>query len=116
MFDESALNPREAIPIVFWQIVAAGATHESAAVAPYNLVVITSIDVFYYGGATSPTVTFGVSDTGANFVNWRPETSSQQSFHWGGQQVLYSGEQLVGTVEDATFDWRICGWSFLSNA
>lgn len=116
MFDESALNPRDAVPTVFWQMVGADGYRESPDVAPYNYILITSIDVFYHGGADLPTVTFGVSDTGANFLNWRPETTNQQSTHWGGLQVLYSGEKLTATVIDAVFDWRICGWSILSNA
>lgn len=75
--------------------------------------VVTCFDIFYYGGFASPEFQVRVHPSlgsDCTWWDWRPESGSDQSFHWEGFQVFAFSDQWIVGVTDGLFDWMVSGW------
>ena len=102
------------VPALFWQYVAANSNVTGPGVPAQNYLLLTALDVFYYGGASNPAISIGSTGSSNTFFNWRPATSSEQSKQWSGLQVIDPTDNLFATIPDGTFDIRAAGFYWLS--
>jgi hypothetical protein len=80
-------------------------------IPPGLTAVITAGDFFYYGNTSTPQLDIiNPVQADLRLWSWRPQTSSDQSFHWETWQVIGQQNYIQAAVTDGTFDVSVCGW------
>lgn len=109
--DDSFVSPSTSwVPWRFWSQKGAQSGSNGPFVPNNETWIVTAIDVFYYGNASNPSISFMTLAPFATFFNWRPQTSSIQSFFWRGFMILQPGDQILDEISDMTADFYVNGW------
>lgn len=71
---------------------------------PGLCVLVTDIDISYYGGTAGDEIVIELPHYPAVWLDWRPETTNRQTYHWSGFRVLAPGEFANATGQGGEFD------------